>query len=56
MGFLAMATCHNKSHQIYDFYEIREETIGVIRNCPTFESDNRLKGISKYLKEKFDPP
>ncbi|KAF7801994.1 uncharacterized protein G2W53_041105 [Senna tora] len=56
MGFLAMATCHSKSHKIYNSYEIKEEMTGVLRNCPTCKPNSRLKGISKYFKENFDPP
>ncbi|KAF7823980.1 uncharacterized protein G2W53_022124 [Senna tora] len=49
MGFLAMATSHNKSYAIHDFYEIWEEIIRVLRNCPMYEPDNRLEGIPRKV-------
>ncbi|KAF7839511.1 uncharacterized protein G2W53_007993 [Senna tora] len=45
MGFLTVATCHNKPHEIHDIYEIREEITRVLRNRSTYEPENRLKGI-----------
>ncbi|KAF7802137.1 uncharacterized protein G2W53_041248 [Senna tora] len=51
-----MATCHSKSHRIYDFYDIREEITRVLRNRPTDEPNNRVKGTPKYFKENFNSP
>ncbi|KAF7827056.1 uncharacterized protein G2W53_018220 [Senna tora] len=56
MGFLTMATCHSNSHRIYDTYEIREEITRVLRNYPTYEPNNHLKGSPKHFRENFDPP